>query len=319
MQLTQLVLDGVADGPVGLAFDIMGAASRLSKRAFGVRLVSIDGAPVRTAANRALAVDGALGRVSSRDLLVLPGLGMATPAAIEAGLAREDFKRAARAVARAATSGAWVGASCSATFVLATSGVLDGLEATTTWWLSPTFAERFPQIILRADRMVARSGRIFTAGSAFGHADLLLAMLSSATSPSLAQLVARYLLLDERASQARYMVLEHIRTADPVVRVLEQLINRNLGRTLSLDEMAHATGTSPRTLARRVERALGTTPLRFAQRLRVAHAAHLLETTTRSVDDVAARVGYVDAAAFRRVFRRELGESPRERRAGGTR
>jgi transcriptional regulator GlxA family with amidase domain len=42
---------------------------------------------------------------------------------------------------------------------------------------------------------------------------------------------------------------------------------------------------------------------------------HLLETTQRPVDEVAAGVGYADAAAFRRVFRRETGEAPRERRA----
>ncbi len=41
-----------------------------------------------------------------------------------------------------------------------------------------------------------------------------------------------------------------------------------------------------------------------------------LETTDRSIDDIAARVGYADPAAFRRVFRRETGETPRARRTG---
>jgi len=134
-------------------------------------------------------------------------------------------------------------------------------------------------------------------------------------SPSLAHLVARYLVLDERPSQARYMVMEHVRSADPVVRTLEWFITSNIQRQLTLEEMARATATSPRTLARKVERALGTTPLRFAQRLRVAQAVHQLESTRRSVDEVAARVGYADAAAFRRGFRRETGEAPRARRA----
>jgi len=121
--------------------------------------------------------------------------------------------------------------------------------------------------------------------------------------------------LDERPSQARYMVMEHVRSADPVVRTLERFITSNIQRQLTLQEMARATATSPRTLARKIENALGTTPLRFAQRLRVAQAVHLLESTRRSVDEVAARVGYADAAAFRRVFRRETGEAPRARRA----
>jgi transcriptional regulator GlxA family with amidase domain len=114
------------------------------------------------------------------------------------------------------------------------------------------------------------------------------------------------------------MVLDHLRSADPVIRALERFIGSNIERQVTLKQMARATATSPRTLARKVASALGTTPLRFAQRLRIAQAVHLLETSPRSVDEVAARVGYADAAAFRRVFRRETGEAPHARRARGT-
>jgi len=193
--------------------------------------------------------------------------------------------------------------------------VLDGREATTTWWLGADFAARFPRVTVRTDQMVVESRGVFTAGAALAHADLLLAILSRRVSPSLAHLVAKYLVLDERPSQARYMVMHHLRSADPAVRALEAFITTNLRRQVSLGEMARATATSPRTLARRLARSLGTTPQHFAQRLRVAQAVHLLETTQRPVDDVAARVGYADAAAFRRVFRRETGESPRALRA----
>jgi transcriptional regulator GlxA family with amidase domain len=128
-------------------------------------------------------------------------------------------------------------------------------------------------------------------------------------------MVASYLVLDERASQARYMVMEHLRSADPTVRALERFIGSNLTRQLSIAQMARATGTSARTLARKLEQTLGTSPLRFAQRLRVAQAVHLLETTRRPVDEIAAQVGYADAAAFRRIFRRETGEAPGARRS----
>jgi transcriptional regulator GlxA family with amidase domain len=139
----------------------------------------------------------------------------------------------------------------------------------------------------------------------------MLAIVTHALSPSLAHMIAKYLVLDERVSQTRYVVMEHLRSADPTVRELERFVAKNLARRVSLAQMARATGTSPRTLARKLEQALGTTPLRFAQRLRMAHALHLLETTQRSVEAIAAAVGYADAAAFRRVYRREIGESPR--------
>jgi len=60
---------------------------------------------------------------------------------------------------------------------------------------------------------------------------------------------------------------------------------------------------------------LGMTPHEMVQRIRVEHAANLLETTRASVEEIAGRVGYADSAAFRRVFRRYAGESSRMRRA----
>lgn len=324
--LTHLVLDGVADGPIGVALDVVATADRIARsgvvqlpegrRVPRQRIVSVDGAPVRTAAGRALEVDGALsGRgTGAGDVLVIPGIGAATPREIAAALERPDVVRAIGAIRRARARGAEVAASCSSTFVLGAAGLLDGREATTTWWLGGAFAQRFPRVRLRPDRMVVASDGVLTAGSAFAHADLMLAILARVTSPSLAHVVARYLVLDDRVSQSRYMVVDHLRSEDPVLGALERFVAANLDRRVTLAEMARATATSPRTLARRVAAALGSTPQRFAQRLRIAKAVHLLETTHRSVERIAAEVGYADAAAFRRIFRRETGDTPRTRR-----
>lgn len=326
--ITHVVFDGVADGPLGVGLEVVGTAARLAARSAAAvrsqhelrsrqRIVSVDGAPVRTGAGRLLEVDGAL-RAQGGGVLVLPGLGAATEREIEALLVRADVVHGAALIARAHAKGALVAASCSSTFVLGASGVLDGGEATTTWWLGEAFARRFPRVKLCSDRMVIDGSGVMTAGAAFAHADLMLAIVARTVSPSLAHLAAKYLVLDERASQSRYMVMEHMRSADPVVRALERLVAQNMERQVSLAEMARATATSPRTLARRVEAALRTTPQRFAQRLRMARAVHLLETTSRSVDAVAASVGYADAAAFRRVFRRETGDTPARSRAAMT-
>lgn len=319
-----LVFDGVADGPLGVALDIVGAAAqlraarprparaRVPARGSLQRVVSVDGRPVRSAAGRLVPVDGALvpRELGRRDVVVVPGLGAATPPRLAAALARADVSRGLALLAEVAARGARLAASCSATFVLGAAGVLDGHEATTTWWLAPEFARRFPAVTLRADRMVVASGRVLTAGAALAHADLVLALVAATDGVALAHTVARYLVLDERPSQARYMVVDHLRSADPVIRRLERFVTAHLDRPLTLAELARATATSPRTLARRVATALATTPTRLVQRLRVARAVHLLETTDRSVDDIAGQVGYADAAAFRRIFRRETGDAP---------
>lgn len=326
MNITQLVLDGVADGSVGIAHDIVGAAARVLRAGLievaarqvptRVRIASLNGQAVRTAAGRKLLVDDAIAwrKLGASDTIIVPGLGFASEEEITAALKRADIARACEVIARALSQGANVAASCSATFVLGAAGVLDGREATTTWWLAPSFRARFPRVMLRSDRMVVRSGRVFTAGSSFGHADLMLAILSAQAGPRLAHLIAQYLVLDERSSQARYMVSDHVQSHDAVVSTLEHFIVQNIARQLSIGDMARATATSPRTLARRLGAAMQLTPVAFARRLRIARAIHLLETTRESIDEIAARVGYADAAAFRRIFRRETGQAPRERR-----
>ncbi len=327
MAFVHVVLDGVADGALGVGLDVLAAAARIvdaglvahprSSAPFAQRVLSIDGDPVRSGAGRSIAVDGALrrARLGADDVLVLPGLSASTERGVEALLARDDSVDTAAALARAAAKGARVAASCSATFVLASSGLLDGLEATTTWWLSAAFARRFSNVSLSARRMVIESGRVMTAGSAFAHADLMLALLARVGGATLAERVARYLVLDARPSQSRYMALEHVRTNDPALRSLERFIVENVHRQLSLDELARAARLSTRTLARRVRAALGMSPIELVQTVRIRHAAHLLESTRESVQSVSERVGYADAAAFRRVFRKVIGESPRAARA----
>lgn len=322
-----VALDTVMEGALGMGLDIVGTSARLLRagrvalprrvKPLEQRVVSMDGKAVRDVQQRPVHVEGALAlrQLRAGDVLVLPGLFATKDSSVERILSRPDVRALMALLPRARAKGVLIAASCSSTFILAEAGVLDGASATTTWWLMPSFAKRFPRVELCADRMVVDTGRVITAGSAFAHADLMLAVIARLTSPSLSNLAASYLVLDARASQARYMVLEHLRSFDPLLRTLEAFITANVHRQVTLPELARTAATSPRTLARRVETAAGMTPRQFVHRVRVAHAAHLLETTKAPVEEVAARVGYADAAAFRRVFKRYAGESPRGRRA----
>lgn len=322
-----VALDGVMDGALGLGLDVVDTAARLTKagaakvrlrpRALTQKVVSHDGAPVRSMNHRSVSVDGPLEPRALRagDVLVLPGVITTDEAGVARLLARPDARRVIATLPRLAARGVLIAASCAATFLAAEAGLLDATAATTTWWLVPSFTRRFPTTRLRADRMVVDAGGVLTAGAAFAHADLMIAAVARVAGPTLAARTARALVLDARPSQSRYMVVEHLRTLDPMLLSLEEHVSANLTRQLPLAELAQAARTSPRTLARRVAAALGTTPQRFVQRVRVQHAIALLETTRASVEEVAVAVGYRDTAAFRRVLRSHTGTSPRGLRA----
>jgi transcriptional regulator GlxA family with amidase domain len=284
-----------------------------------VRVVGAGRRSVTTAAGRRFVLDGQLPSrpaLGLRDVVIVPGIGRSTPEAIDQMLTGGGFDPFFAFLRRAASSRATLTASCTGTFVLAESGLLDGREATTTWWLAPMFQARYPGVKLQADRAVVVSGSLVTAGASFAHADLMLALLAHIAGPVLAHQVARHLLIEPRPSPSREMVVQHLRGDDPMLRALERFVLANLGRAITLADLSRAVGAAPRTLARHVEQVLGISPMRFVQRLRAEHAAYLLRTTDAPVETVAERVGYVEPAALRRLLRRVLGASPRELRVG---
>lgn len=306
-----LVFDGVSDGSLGIGLDMVGAAGALGQPV-RQRVLSWDGKPVRSANGRSVCVDGVFRsqRLREGHVVVIPGITLVTAAQMDAAFSRADICSVAPHLQRAVGRNVTVAASCAGTYVLARAGVLDDRTATTTWWMQGDFAERFPRIRLQVDRMVVCEERVWTAGAAYAHADLMLALLGRRFGDRLAHAVAKTLLLDGRRSQVPYMVGGVSQSADPVVRKLERFVRGNIERQVTVGELAKVAGMSPRTLSRRLQRQLQTTPLRFVQRIRIRRAIRLLEVTTHSIERIAAEVGYADAAAFRRNFRREVGRSP---------
>ncbi len=319
MRVHVLALDGTFDLGLSAVLDAFRTANELAGALalevppFDVRLVGVRRS-ARTAQGFRLPLVPAGG--ARPDCVVVPALGVKMPGPLELALARPDVRDAAAALRGWARGGALVSAACVGTFVLAESGLLDRRQATTTWWLAPLFRRRYPTVELDDTRMVVRAGRVVTAGAALGHMDLAL-WLIRATSPRLAALTARYLIVDARPSQSAYALADHLAHDDPVVQRFEEWARAHLGGDVSLDAAARAVGASKRTLARRLQAVLGTTPLAYVQRLRVERAVHLLRTGTLSVDQVAARVGYADGATLRVLLRRRLGRGVREIRAGG--
>jgi AraC-like DNA-binding protein len=88
----------------------------------------------------------------------------------------------------------------------------------------------------------------------------------------------------------------------------------------TVPDLAREVGASRSVLVERFAHFLGEPPMAYLARWRLQLAARLLQTTRRTIVEVAAEVGYESEAAFNRAFKREFGEPPaRYRRmlAGG--
>ena len=323
-----LALEGVFDSALIMTRDVLAAGraasgmveneSKPASPAPHCQLVSVGGRAIRTANGLRIVPDGGLSSAEDADLVIVPGWGMEGTddlAPVLALVESREARSAGRWLRLLHAGGATIAAGCTATFLLAEAGLLDGLQATTSWWAAETFRCRYPNADLQPHMMLTHHGRVVCAGAAMAHLDLALWAVNAVHGPAVADRVARALLLDERSSQARYMAANHLAQTDPDVLRAEAWIRAHLSEPISIDDIASALALSARTLARRFVRATGEAPLRFVQRLRVEHAVHLLETSTLSFDTIAARVGYRESAGLRRIVRRLTGRAPSAFRA----
>lgn len=315
MKIQVLALDGVFDTGMAVLLDAFQTANELAEMSgmssprFEVAIVGVRRA-VKTSQGFTVPVS-AINKRSTPDCVVVPALGFKMPEPLQAALQRPDVADAVKALRVWADRGASTAAACIGTFVLAESGLLDDHDATTTWWLSPLFRQRYPRVRVDESRMIVSSGKVVTAGAALSHMDLALWLIRQ-KSPRLAALTAKYLVVDSRPSQSAYVLADHLAHADPLVERFERWARGRLMHGFSLDAAATATGSSKRTLARRMQAVLGKSPLSYFQELRVERAVHLLKTTDESVDAIAGRVGYGDGVTLRNLLRRRLGQGVRD-------
>lgn len=314
-QVEVLILAGAMPSSVALTFDVLATANLLGARR---------GAPFEVAASGsgAAAWSQVLGLPAPRagwrpQLLIVPGLGLTDAEAVERRLGDADMQEAQARLVRAAAEGAEVATSCSGAFLVARAGLLAGRRATTSWWLAPLLARLHPEVEITVDQLIVRDGAVTTAGASLAQMDLMLSLTARFAGPSLADRCARYLLLEERRSQSRYMALSFLAAADEGVARAEAWARVRLDQDLKIADLAAAAGLAPRTFARRVEKVCGMSPIRFVQRLRIEAATDLIETTRLPVEEIARRVGYADPSALRRIMQRDGGLRPSSvRRAG---
>jgi transcriptional regulator GlxA family with amidase domain len=237
------------------------------------------------------------------DVVVVPALGTMTAEDTLGALAARGSRAVIEVLGGLDPAVTTVAAACTGVFTLAEAGLLDRRRATTSWWLGAAFGARYPAVILDLDSMVVADAGVLTAGAAFAHIDLALALVRR-VSPGLAERVARLLVIDERACQGAYLVTDHLAHSDRLVLAFERQARARLGQPADVGELAAAIGTSRRTLERRTRAAIGMSPLALIQRLRAERAAHLLRTTTQSVEQIAPQVGYANASTLRALLRR---------------
>jgi transcriptional regulator GlxA family with amidase domain len=217
-----------------------------------------------------------------------------------------------RSLRRAVDRGVRVASICTGAFVLARSGVLDGLRATTHWMVAPELARRYPAIDVDPDVLYVDNGQVLSSAGAAAGLDLCLHLVRRDLGAEAAAHVARAAVmpLERAGGQAQFIVHERPSPEQTSIGPLLVWIEQNLGRELPLPVIARRAAMSTRTLSRRFREQVGATPASWIGAARVRRAQRLLETTDLSVEAVAAEAGFGSATVLRERFGRIVGTSP---------
>lgn len=206
---------------------------------------------------------------------------------------------------------------CSGTFLLADAGLLDGRRATTHWLFADELARRHPTVEVDPDVLYVDEGAVLTsAGSAAG-IDAGLHLIRHDWGAEVAATIARRMVMPPHrdGGQAQYVSPPQGPPADDWLGRLQDWVVANLDRPLTLADLADQVGVSPRTLTRRFERSLGTSPGHWVVQRRLARAQELLVSGDASIEQIARAVGFGAAVTLRHHFRRQLRTTPTAYRA----
>ncbi|WP_425829756.1 helix-turn-helix domain-containing protein [Streptomyces fractus] len=216
------------------------------------------------------------------------------------------------ALRRAVDRGARVLSVCSGVFVLGAAGLLDGRRCAVHWRYERELATRFPRTRVDTDVLYVDEGPVITSAGTAAGIDACLHIVRTEHGAEVANAIARRMVVPPHRDGGQAQFVERPLPAtrcDTVGEVLSWM-ERHLDETVTVEELAARAHMSPRSFARRFQQETGTTPYRWLLRQRVLFAQELLERTDETVDAIAARAGFGNAAAMRHQFMKALGTTP---------
>jgi transcriptional regulator GlxA family with amidase domain len=212
--------------------------------------------------------------------------------------------------------GAEVASLCVGSFLLASTGLLNGKECSSHWLTAHQFREMFPEVTLVDGRIVTEQQGLYSSGGATSYWNLLLHLVEKFAGRDMAITAAKvYALEIDRKSQSPFIMFNGQKQhEDEPIKKAQEFIEQNICEKISVEELAVRYAIGKRHFIRRFKKATNNTPIEYIQRVKIEAAKKELEVSRKTVNEVMYDVGYVDIKAFRTVFKKITGLSPIEYR-----
>ena len=213
-------------------------------------------------------------------------------------------------------AGAEIASLCVGTFLLASTGLLNGKTCATHWFAANDFRKMFPEINLVSEKIITDENGIYSSGGANSFWNLLLYIVEKYVGREVMLLCAKmYEIEIDRGSQASFSIFtgqkDHL---DEPVKKAQEFIENHFQDKLTVEQLADMFALGRRSLERRFKKATNNTVVEYIQRVKIEAAKKSFETSRKNINEVMYDVGYTDTKAFRTTFKKISGLSPIEYR-----
>ncbi|WP_435357138.1 GlxA family transcriptional regulator [Emticicia sp. SJ17W-69] len=246
--------------------------------------------------------------ISKTDLIIIPSLNHNYVLALKGNELLVDWLK------KQYKNGAEVASICTGTFMLASSGLLDGKVCSTHWSVAENFRVMFPNVNLQTDKLITDEKGIYTNGGAYSFLNLMIYLIEKYYDRQTAIYCSKVFQIDlDRNLQAEFSIFNgHKKHDDETIKEAQTYLEKNYNNKISIEFLSTKFNTGRRNFDRRFIKATGLTPLDYLQRVKVEVAKKSFENERKNVNEVMYEVGYNDNKAFREVFSRITGMSPIE-------
>jgi transcriptional regulator GlxA family with amidase domain len=240
------------------------------------------------------------------DLIIIPALFGDLQVALETN------KKILPWLIKQYAKGAELASLCLGAFLLASTGLVNGMKCSTHWSFANKFRNMFPDVIMQEGQIVTDEHGIYTSGGAHSYWNLLLHLVEKFTDRETAIYISKYFAIDINRNRQSVFALftgqkDH---HDEVVRQAQQFIEQNTEKRITVEMLAENLAIGRRSLERRFKKATNNSVLEYIQRVKVETAKRQFESSIKNINEVMFEVGYNDSKAFRNTFKKVTGLTP---------
>ncbi len=299
-----LAFDQIAAFELGVLCEVFGTDRSIDGfPLYDFSLCTVDGKPVRSRSGFMITPHADLTPLETADLISVPAHPITTKLPQEA----------IDALRQAADRGAWLLSVCSGAFAFAQAGLLDGRRCTTHWMYADELARSYPEAEVVPDALYVQDGRIITGAGTAAGIDAALHLVRQEHGATMATKLARRMVVPPHRAGGQTQFIEAPIPEQADCETLQPLLEwllTNLDKPLTVEDLAQRSHMAPRTFARRFRAQVGASPHDWLTHQRVLFARRLLEETDLSIEQVAVRAGFGDAATLRHHFSKRAGTTP---------